>query len=198
MKSVLLTLLSLSLSLSVATTAFAECAPEQLDRLLQSGFSKEEIMQLCGAPKQPSNSEGFRTDALPLAAERGEDYLFGVWRVSQQSQHGSALEMWEITIQGDHLSVTTFSPDAVPGIPLPMDHRQQLRVQEARFDDGQFQVIFGRFQSALYRYDLKVINSERMEGTFSVEDTALSDLGILQGESGVLRDRGKVIMIKQR
>jgi hypothetical protein len=209
MKSVSLTFPGFLLALSVhfAAPAFAACSGDQMTRLLDMGFSKAQIMQLCGSAEKPADSpdapgkvrepEGFTTDAPPPAAERGEDYLPGVWRVSQQGAYGSSLEMWEMNIQGNHLSVTAFSPHAIPGIPLPLDHRKQVIVQQARFADGRFQITFRSMQSVVVRYDLRVINAERMEGNFSSEDTGLSDLGILQGKSGVLKMQGKVVMLKQ-
>ena len=208
--SIVFSMFLLLLSVSFPAMGFAKCTEELMKRLLDNGFSKAEILQLCadapgsspsapggGAAEQhmPAYMKEFVGPNAQPPAKSAEEYLSGVWQVSQQSSSINSIEKWKIEIQGNSLSITTGSINAIPGQPLPMDYSRSLAFQQARFENGQFQITFQRMNSVTVKYDLRVIDPKRMEGSFSQEDTWIKDIGIGQG---VLKEQGKVVMIKQQ
>lgn len=123
----------------------------------------------------------------------------GTWTVSQQSSTGSSLDSWDVTfVSNNQLSVVSFR-QAVPGIPLPGDYRQPLQVLGFSYDNQNIYLTLGRDTSFTTEYVLTFIGSrDRLEGQFRSVDTALGDLGIIQGEAGTIHSAGRIIMTRQQ
>lgn len=130
------------------------------------------------------------------APSGADDILSGVWQVSQQSQSGSSLEQWDIQARAGQITIVAFD-QAVPGVPLPGDYREDLSLSNVTFDGQTLRLSTKRFSSVTFEYDLTIVAPDRIEGSYTSTDTALSDTGIIQGEAGVIKDTGKVIMVKQ-
>lgn len=121
----------------------------------------------------------------------------GIWQVSEQSTAGSSLENWNIQLDGGQLAIEAFDAQ-VEGFPLPSDHHEQLRLSDVQIGAQTLAFTVKRFGSVTIDYSLHLVDSDRIEGTYSSIDTFLSDNGAIQGTAGVIEDSGRVIMVRKQ
>lgn len=142
-------------------------------------------------PAAWSNAQS-ATSALPA----GFEAFAGTWQISEQSANGSSLEHWNIVANHDQLTVEAFQ-QTVPGASLPSDYHEQLALSNIQGDGQTLRFIAKRATGVVTTYALTLVNADRIEGTYTSIDTTLQDSGMIQGDAGIIRDAGRVIMVRK-
>jgi hypothetical protein len=119
--------------------------------------------------------------------------LSGVWYVRHSGRVGR--ETWDIEASNGSLSIVEFE-QAVEGMELPGDYRNDLAVSDVVLNDIIVMFTTHPDASITTSYDLTIIHDDRIVGSYERVDTALHDGGFAQGEAGVVRESGDVVMVK--
>jgi hypothetical protein len=119
--------------------------------------------------------------------------LSGIWQVSHVGRVGS--ETWDIEASDSSLSIVEFN-QAVEGMELPGDYRNDLEVSDVVLNGDSIAFTTHPDASITTSYVLTILSNDRIEGSYERVDTALRDGGFAQGEAGVVRESGDVVMIK--
>ncbi len=100
------------------------------------------------------------------------------------------------SIDGDQLAIVEFY-QAVAGVPLPGDYRNQLQLTDLVFDGQRLAfTATGSVAGMTETFDLTLSGTDRMAGTYTWTDTTLSDTGMIQGSTGILRSEGRAILVR--
>lgn len=134
-----------------ATVLGNECTGAQIEKMIDKGFTKQEINEYCNA--------GPSID------------ISGKWLFIQESPYGNVREDWKIALSDGQLTIHAWRQNNLRYSWVPLN----ITSQRIKGDHITFSVKEDVHSST--RYDLQVQGDDRITGSFKTTDSFVADMG---------------------